>query len=100
PSRKSLDEVLHENHALAFNTLLSSQETDAYFRLEFSFPNSSAEAPSRSSQSYQIARFLVKSSDLTGTGSIFQDCVPRLRGNPRNLPWHPARVESTDFPVI
>ncbi|WP_214325504.1 hypothetical protein, partial [Nonomuraea sediminis] len=25
-----LDEVLHENHALAFNTLLSSQETDAY----------------------------------------------------------------------
>ncbi|MFC6366311.1 hypothetical protein, partial [Nonomuraea thailandensis] len=90
----------HENHALAFDTLLSSQETDAYFRLEFSFLNPSAEAPSRSSQPYQIVVFRVKSCDLTGSGSIFQSCAPRLRGNPRNLPWHPARVESTDFPVI
>ncbi|WP_231619021.1 hypothetical protein, partial [Nonomuraea sp. SBT364] len=56
--RQNFDEVLHEKlHALAFNTLLSSQETDAYSPVL-------REALSRLPQSYQARRLTVKSGDL------------------------------------
>ncbi|MFB4291819.1 hypothetical protein ACBI99_29505, partial [Nonomuraea sp. ATR24] len=52
------DEVLHEKlHALAFDTLLSSQETDAC-------SPALREARSRLSQSYQARRSAVKPEDL------------------------------------
>ncbi|WP_223190132.1 hypothetical protein, partial [Nonomuraea terrae] len=78
PSNNLFDEVLHENHALAFNTLLSSQETDAYIRTRILEPGARGAHISFPSV-YPIVTILVKPPDPGASG------LAPLGDNPANL---------------
>ncbi|WP_229699283.1 hypothetical protein, partial [Nonomuraea glycinis] len=69
------------------NTLLSSQETDAYIPAPTLDQGCAAEALISSSEDYQIRTILVKPPDLGSFGRPF-------RGNPHNLPELSALVQS------
>src|SRR5688572_13873408 len=69
-------------HALAFNTLLSSQETDAFSGVSFRL---SLCLNSRRRPSF---------CQIDQTRSICgNQSTPRFRDNPSNLPAHPSRCE-------